>query len=373
MFGEPSFPLLLSLGVTSVRDMGGDVASTARWKSEVASGARVGPRIFHAGPIIEGTWWLGPVTKALAGDPQLAAFPLLKVSPRLGLSAPADAAALVEQIRAAGADLVKFRNLRPDEFRAVAAEAKRVGLPLAGHSPRNLSPVEAAEGGMASIEHMETLSLALGNRPEAERREAFRRIAAAGVFVAPSMTTAIGYRGTPDERVYAVVADTSNRLDPRRRFLSRLALQAWKWNIDIKRLEGKRADEDALIRRQISDLKLAAAAGVPMLIGTDVTVPLIYPGFSVHEEMAYLVREGGLAPLDVLRAATWNGARAMRDPQSGRIAPGLRADLLLLDADPLTDIGAALNIEAVVAAGRLFTRADLDSLREQSAALAPAK
>jgi imidazolonepropionase-like amidohydrolase len=370
MFGEPSLPLLISLGITSVRDMGGDPSITGAWKREITARSRIGPRLFHSGAIIEGAWWLGPVTKALAGDPQLAAFPLLKVSPRLGLASTSEAGGIVDQIKASGADLIKFRNLRPAEFAAVVAEAKRVGLPLAGHSPRSMSPADAAEAGMVSIEHMETISLALGDKPESDRTDAFRRIAAAGVFIAPGMTTAIGYRGTPDERVYALVADTANRLDPRRRYLSPLALQAWKWNTDIKRLEGKRTDEDALIRRQISDLKLAYAAGVPFLIGTDITAPLIYPGFSVHEEMAYLVREGGVAPLDVLRAATLNAARAMRDGESGRIAPGHRADLLLLAADPLNDIAASTNIDAVIAGGRLFTRAQLEGLREQSARLA---
>jgi imidazolonepropionase-like amidohydrolase len=362
--------LLVSLGITSVRDMGGDPALLGSWQREVAAGGRVGPRIFHAGPIIEGAWWLDGVMKGLASVPELAYFPFTKVSPRLRLGAPTDSAALVGQVKAAGVDLIKFRNLRPAEFRAVATEAARVGLPLAGHSPRGLPPAEAAEAGMASIEHMETVTLALGKSTDKERLAQFRRIAAAGTAITPGMTTALGYRATPDQRVYDIVADEANRLDPRRRYLPRLALDAWRWNTDLKKLEGKRGDEAELIRRQVEDVRLAYRAGVTFLIGTDVTVPLIYPGFSVHEEMAWLVRETGVAPLDALRAATLNAARAMRDAGSGRIAPGQRADLLLLGADPLLDIAATTRIEAVVADGRFYDRRELDALREQSAAIA---
>ena len=370
MFGEPSLPLLVSLGVTTVRDMGGDPTLVSAWRDRIAAGQLTGPRIFHAGPIIEGAWWLDAVTKALASDPELSRFPFLKVSPRLRLGAIGDAASLVGQVKAAGFDVLKFRNLRPDEFRAVVAEAARAELLVVGHAPRGVPPGEAAEAGMTSIEHMETITLMLGEKSDAERLAQFRRVAGAGTAVTPGMGTAIAYRGTPDERVYAVVADKANRLDARRRYVPQLALDAWRWNTDIKRLEGPGRDDEKLIQRQMKDLRLADEAGVPFLIGTDLTVPLIYPGYSVHEEMAFLVREGGIGVLDVLRAATLNAARAMRDQQSGEVLPRFRADLLLLAADPVADIGAITQIEAVIIGGRLIEKSALDALREKAAALA---
>jgi imidazolonepropionase-like amidohydrolase len=370
MFGEPSLPLLVSLGVTTVRDMGGDPTLISSWRQRIEAGRLVGPRIFHAGPIIEGAWWLDPVTKLLGSDPELSKFPFLKVSPRLRLAAAGEAASLVGQVKAAGADVLKFRNLRPDEFKAVAAEAARAQLLVVGHAPRSMPPGEAAEAGMASIEHMETVTLMLGDKPDAERLNQFRRVAAAGTAITPGMGTAIAYRGTPDARVYAVVADKSNRIDPRRRYLPQLALDAWRWNTDIKKLEGPGRDDEKLIQRQMKDLRLAGEAGVPFLIGTDLTVPLIYPGYAVHEEMAFLVREGGISTLEVLRAATLNAANAMRDRQSGQVLPEFRADLLLLAGDPLADIGAISGIEAVVIKGRFLDKRELAALREEAAALA---
>ena len=75
--------------------------------------------------------------------------------------------------------------------------------------------------------------------------------------------------------------------------------------------------------------------GVLLLVGTDLGVSLVYPGFSVHDELRLLVDELKLSPLDALRAATVNPARNMRLADTGRaIAAGQRADLVLLDGDP---------------------------------------
>ncbi len=370
MFGEAALPLFVSQGVTSVRDMGGIPAKLSAWQKAVDSGERVGPRIFHAGALIEGAWWLDRVVGAIKKVPELAYFSFTDVSPRVRLASSTDASAAVSQIKASGADLVKFRNLRPGEFRAVAAEAARLGMLLAGHSPRGMPPGEAAEAGMASIEHMETVTLALGDTPEAERTRQFQRMAKAGTPITASMTTDVAYRQTPDARAYAIIDDNRNMIDPRRRYLSPLALSAWRFGLDIKKLEGPGEDHAALHRRQIADLRLARAAGVRILIGTDITVSLLFPGYSVHEEMAYLVNKAGFTPLEALRGATLYAADTMRDPNSGRIATGQRADMVLLSADPLARIEATSQIEAVILNGRHLSRSSLAALQEESAALA---
>jgi imidazolonepropionase-like amidohydrolase len=370
MFGDAVLPLLVSQGVTSVRDMGGVPETLSGWQKSVASGERLGPRIFHAGSLIEAAWWLDRVSAGIKSTPELAYFPFLQVSPRLRLASAAEAPATVAQVKASGADLVKFRNLRGAEFQAVAAEAARLGLLLTGHVPRGIMPGEAAEAGMASVEHMETVSLALGNAPDRERRRQFERMAKAGTAITATMTTDVAYRQTPDARAYAIIDDMRNVIDARRRFLSPLALAAWRFGLDIKKLEGPGEDHAALHRRQLADLRLAADAGVRILIGTDITVSLIFPGYSVHEEMAYLVRKAGLTPLEALRGATLYAAQTMRDPVSGRISPGQRADMLLLSSDPLSRIEATSQIEAVVLNGRYLGRSQLRALQERSAAIA---
>lgn len=370
-FGRSALPLFVAEGVTSVRDMGGTPALLKQWRNDVEQGALTGPRILIAGRLLEGAWWLDRISEAARTNPVLTSFPFLEISPRERLASPSDAVRAVASITADGVDLVKFRNLRPEEFAAVAAEMKKTGLPLVGHSPRNMSPGAAAESGMATIEHMETVTLALGTRDDAARSQEFRRMAAAGSAIVASLITDVAYRQTPDERAYAVIADSSNRLDPRRRYLSDRALKAWKFGLDVKQLEaGDTTDHAALHQRQLRDLRLARAAGVPIIVGTDLTVSLIYPGSSVHEELAYLVERGGLSPFEALKGATFYPARATRQPRLGTIAPGMQADLLLLSADPIADIAATRRISAVILRGKSFEGSQLQALRLKSAEIA---
>ena len=99
-----------------------------------------------------------------------------------------------------------------------------------------------------------------------------------------------------------------------------------------------------------------------MLAGSDTPQPFVYPGFSLHEELELLV-EAGLTPVEALRAATYNPAEFLGALDSlGSVARGKVADLVLLDANPLTDIRNTRRISAVVANGRLFDRAALNRL-----------
>jgi imidazolonepropionase-like amidohydrolase len=101
---------------------------------------------------------------------------------------------------------------------------------------------------------------------------------------------------------------------------------------------------------------------VPLLAGTDAPMPEVYPGASLHDELALLVA-AGLSPREALRAATLGAAEFLGiAADAGSIAVGKRADLVLLGADPLRDIGNTRRIEAVVLRGRLLRRADLDTL-----------
>ena len=111
--------------------------------------------------------------------------------------------------------------------------------------------------------------------------------------------------------------------------------------------------------------KIVAAlyfAGVPIFAGTDTPMPLVYPGFSLHDELELLVG-CGMTPADALRAATIGPARFLGlNADSGSVEVGKCADLLLLAADPLRKIENLRRIHAVVLDGRLLRRADLSAL-----------
>lgn len=121
---------------------------------------------------------------------------------------------------------------------------------------------------------------------------------------------------------------------------------------------------EALLARILRD------AGVPLLAGTDAGVRYALPGWSLHDELRLLV-EVGLSPSEALRAATWEAARALgRVDELGTIRPGYLADLVLLSANPLEDIGNTRHIEAVVLNGRWFGRANIDAVLAEVAGLA---
>ncbi|MBV8865240.1 MAG: amidohydrolase family protein, partial [Acidobacteriaceae bacterium] len=107
-------------------------------------------------------------------------------------------------------------------------------------------------------------------------------------------------------------------------------------------------------------------AGVQFLAGTDTAVVLMYPGFSLHDELQKMVRDFGFTPMEVLRIATSNVAAFYgEERQFGALEAGQPADLLLLDADPLIDIQNTRQIRGVMAQGRWFDRAALDHLLQQ--------
>ena len=128
------------------------------------------------------------------------------------------------------------------------------------------------------------------------------------------------------------------------------------------------AQQDAYFHAQVELAGAAHRAGVPLLAGTDCLNPYVFPGFSLHDELEHLV-EAGLSPRRALQAATRDAAAFLgRSATAGTIAAGKVADLVLLDADPLADIGAIRRIDTVVAAGRVFGRAALDRMLADVAA-----
>src|SRR5262249_14530189 len=161
--------------------------------------------------------------------------------------------------------------------------------------------------------------------------------AAAGVWSVPTLVTLLNARG-PDE------LEAAWKLPPMR-YASR-AMRDW-WNAP-----GHAAPTDPATRQQALALRAAIVralrdAGARLLVGTDPPHPFVLPGWSVHDEMRYFV-EAGLTPYQALWAATRGPAEFLATNEAGTIAPGARADLVLVDANPLADIANAARIRGVV-------------------------
>lgn len=353
---EWAFPLFVANGVTAVREMLTEPAAMAtvdRWRTKAARGELVAPRVVAAG--------------AAAGAESVEA-----------------ARRQVREARAAGADFVKiFSNVREPQWRAILEEARALQMPVCGHIPAEVSLLDAATAGQRNNEHLTQIYEACSAREgeflsprkglegkemvklrDAQEREVLEsfdqrvcdRTAAAlaktGQVQVPTLVLAhFEARGSP----------ANFRDDSRWRYLRSDEQARWErifkdYPVPGDKLAARRWE----VSRQI--VRTLHAAGVRILAGTDAPMPLVYPGFALHKELELLV-EAGLSPADALRAATiWPAEFLGLSDSSGSIAVGKRADLLLLDADPLSRISHTQRIRAVVLDGRLLQRADLDAL-----------
>jgi hypothetical protein len=153
--------------------------------------------------------------------------------------------------------------------------------------------------------------------------------------------------------------------DSLRRFFNDSLQALWRLMLPLPAQVPDGATEAGALffQRRVEVARDLHRAGVPFLVGTDAPSRASPPGFSLHDELALLVR-AGLTPMAALRAATVEPARYLAADSLGSVAAGRIADFVLLDADPLTDIANTRRIAAVVANGRLFTGDDRRALLE---------
>lgn len=333
-------PRFVAYGVTGIRDMGGTLEVLHDVRRRRAAGALVAPRILAAGLVLDG---LEPV------DPSIS----------VAVGSPAEARRAVDSLAAAGADVVKVYTLLPAAaFEAVVERARVHGLPVVGHVPAEVAPAEAARAGMRTVEHMRAELGGYCSRADPAPCDAlfatFRRHA---TWQTPTLVV------RHHARAYADAPDAAS--DPELGQLPAVVRAYWRSDQAAK-LDGRTAADWARLRAEHDDERWLAgrlhAAGVPVLAGTDAGVTFVYPGRSLHEELAMLV-EVGLTPAEALRAATLGPAEAFGLAASvGTVEPGKRADLVVLAASPLADIRNTRRIRAVVAGGALLDRARLDAL-----------
>ena len=360
---EREFPVYLALGVTGVRNMHTTVDTalelTRAIKRRGTAGA-LGPRFLANGPIIDGP------RPAQRGS--------------VAIGSPDAARRAVDSLAAGGAEFIKVYNLLPRAaYLAAVEQAKQRGLPVVGHVPFEMRAEDVANAGQRSIEHLDGLDFACSTRGDSLRanllarpsRELWQRtqIALVETWSADACAPAIeAYRRNGTWQVptlvigWSIVAGDTVLADSASMSVVPSATRA-AWRTFVSELsEGERRKERLDFAQALEATRLLHRAGVPMLAGTDVGNPLLVPGYSLHRELELLV-QAGLPPLAALQAATINPARFLNATDSlGTVAPGKLADLVLLDADPLVDIGNTRRIRAVVVNGRLLDRTALDAM-----------
>jgi len=356
--GDVTCTTLVAYGVTSVRDPGGALDTVDWFRARIEQGSLIGPRIFRAGLFLDGS-------KPGSRD-------------RLVIDTADEGQRAVSFVKARGVDFIKVHNgAPPAAYFAMLAEARKQGLAVVGHIPYDVDPGEAIDAGHQSVEHIVSLfegpvrrkvaagmaqEQAIAEFTDAEATRLARKMVAKGTWFDPTLVT-YWYRSHQ--------WDVRAANDPRERYVAASA-RAYQKNVtplpdtpDLRRALAAGFD------RFLEITRILHREGVRFLVGTDLAAPLTYPGSSVHEELAWLVK-AGLTPMEALVAGTRNGAEAVgRLGDLGTIEKGKLADLALLDANPLADITNTQKIAAVVANGRLFKREALDKLLAQVAKDAP--
>ena len=344
---SPALPQLVASGVLSVRDAGGDMPELQRWKAEIRAGARSGPRILMAGPYLESPSNVLRVLLANTVEPE--------ERTRIAVDGPAHAAQVVDSIARAGVDFVKVRTWRDLEtFRAIAEAADAHGLPLAAHV-FGLPPEILREGLVTSIEHF----MEVPEEWTREERLAFYAdLAERGTAVVANIVTVTeNLLVMPD--TLAAIADSAEGL-------SAFVLADWREQIEEGSEESVRGWR-SYYPTVVGALREMREAGIRVLPGSDLAVAGMFPGSSLHQNLALMVEEIGFSPSEAIVAATRQAAEFTGVADSlGSIEPGMIADLVLLDADPLADITNTSRVAAVVQGGRLLDRAALDRLLEEA-------
>ncbi|HEY6352218.1 MAG TPA: amidohydrolase family protein [Candidatus Angelobacter sp.] len=358
---DVSLPLFAANGVTGIRDMGSDLDTVLQWRSQVAAGTLVGPRMIVAGPMLDG--------------------PKSRFPSSVSIATPDDGRKTVDDLKARGVDFIKVQSFIPREpYFAVVEEARKQGLMLVGHVPDAIRASEASNAGQKSIEHLtgifEGCSSArnedkylsgeakklpktyLETYDPAACSQLMARMARNGTWLAPTLVW---------ERGQWLVDDIDTSRDPLRQYAP-LSWQQKSWPRFTKGILDELDTDPVFYRRQFVDKEFEIVgamhkAGVRLLAGTDTAAAVdVLPGFSLHTELEYFVR-AGLTPMQALQTATLNPAEFLGlQKDLGTVQEGKLANLVLLDASPLEDITNTRKIAAVILNGRLLTRADLDAM-----------
>lgn len=353
--GHPALKLQLAHGITGIRDMGAlDFARVKGWRDDVAAGRMLGPRMKIASPIVESVRWLETVRRWEEEAGKSTEWMNVRFGPRTA----DDAVRFVDSAVAMGADHVKVRNW-PDSAisAALVARARQRGIPVVAHPNRPFP-----EAGVASYEHQIFPPL---QKSDAGRDSLFRQWAANGVAFVPTLVTGVGRLYPPD----TLLSWIDPARDPKYAYVPAEMLEEWRQELRIAAANEAPVDWRVAWERRLREVREMRAAGVRILAASDFGAPLVVPGFDLHAELARLVDDVGMTPVEALRAATLDPARFLGMADSlGTVEPGRLADLVLLDADPLADIRNTRRIRAVFANGRLLDRRALDRLLAEAAA-----
>ena len=355
--------LMVANGVTLVRDTGMPTDYILKVRDDLNRGELLGPEMVATGAILD-------------GDPPL--IPALSIAVRT----PEEGRAAVRRQTGAGVDMIKvYSRLEADALLAIVDEAHTLGLKVIGHVPDSTSVQDAAAAGLDSSEHLFGFDklvgrllgapvrfsyasmgtdvvcfLRLGEVDPLALQSALDDLRQSGLTVCPTVVT---FKAS----VHTSMFQSGDF--PEREYISQSVLETWRT------LWAAQSDLPDFVWQKWAELVRGLnEAGVPLMAGTDLCVPGVIPGFSLHEELS-IWQDAGIPPADILRSATLVPAQFVGlGERLGSLAEGKTASMVLLRANPLLDVRNTSEIEAVFLRGRYFDRETLDGFLDEARALA---
>ncbi|MCI0489236.1 MAG: amidohydrolase family protein [Blastocatellia bacterium] len=355
----------LAYGVTTVLHLSGAQSGAPdllEYRERLARNEMLGPTLYTSGPVVD-------------GDP-----PIFR-SVSVAVTTAEGARRVVAEQKRAGYDLIKVYNrLPPEAYTALIAAAKKEGLAVVGHIPRQVGVERALDAGQAMIAHGEEYFFAyFGGASDARLQGG--KLTPPDETKIPGIAKATRDAGTAVTPNLSFIAATERQLedinavltDSETRYLHPNVLRMWKSNNFTNRRDIEMFAERERIKypfvkkltRGLSD------AGVLLLLGTDSSAPGLFPGQSAHLELRELV-SAGLTPYQALATGTRNAGEFItkhvrRARAFGTVSVGARADLLLLAKNPLEDISNVSALDGVMVRGQWLSAERLKQLREEMA------
>jgi imidazolonepropionase-like amidohydrolase len=321
--------LYVANGITTVRGMLG-APNQLELRDRANRGEIVSPTLYLAGPSFNGN----------------------------SVNSPEQAVSMVRQQKQEGWDLLKVHpGLTRDEYDAMAKTAKEVGIRFAGHIPADVGIVHALEMGQETIDHVdgyiEYLNGDAGPVDEAKLADVVRRTKAAGAWIVPTMAlweTLIGY--TDLNTLTAM---------PELKYAPPQQVEQWKTaarnRVNQPNFDRRKAELVATNRMRI--LKALHEGGARILLGTDAPQQFSVPGFSIHRETALMVK-CGFTPYQIIHSGTKNVGDYFKGKDNfGTIEVGKRADLILVEGNPLKDVANIAKRAGVMTRGRWLPESEI--------------
>ncbi|MDX1603843.1 MAG: amidohydrolase family protein [Salinimicrobium sediminis] len=357
-------PLFLAYGVTTVRDAGGDITNNVlNWRKKIGTGELTGPTIFTSGPKLDGP------KPAWPGSIQVATLD--------------DIPGALDSLEKLGVDYVKMYDgsLSNEVFYGIIAAAQERGFKTTGHMPMSADILKGVDLGLDGSEHLYYVMKACSPKADSLTRvnpgygmmneiiatydkdlaqKVFKKLKEQQVYITPTLH--IG-------KTLAEVLEVDHSTDSLLPYIGDGIIDTYRGRI----INAKRAKSagnsmrNKMEQKSMEMIRPMYDAGVPLLAGSDCGPynSFVYPGESLHSELERLVASG-LDPREALKTSVINGPAFFDLENSyGSIEKGKKADLLILNENPLRDIKNLKEISVVMAQGQVFFKEDLQEILEE--------